>query len=210
MSLPVDELRQAIEANDWDRCAEEAFRLLYPLPGAASSAIAGAASARYLPTIRRNAPDLTWPERILSDPKAWYREHGRATGEPPPQAGVADSSWLLCLDALLLGEADPADPVVRTAAWATAIVAAVNSRAIAVWEVDDPEAVDLWRVGLLPPDRTYLANAAGLAVAEREWLWVARRLAQSLGGQSADADPDEVRAGIALWRDHEYRLLPPR
>jgi len=124
---------------------------------------------------------------------------------------VADSSWLLCLDALLLGEGEPADPIVRIAAWATAIVTAVSSRALAVWEVDDPEAVDLWRIGRLPPDRTYLTNAAGRAVAEREWWWVARRFAQSLGGQpaDADADPDEVRAGIERWRDHEYRLLLP-
>jgi hypothetical protein len=209
VSLPVDELGQAIEAHDWDRCAEQAFRLLYPLPSATASAVAGAAVARYLPTIQRNAPDLTWPERILADPQAWYREHGRATGEPPPQLGVADSSWLLCFDALLLGGAEPTEPVVRTAAWATAIVTAVNSRALAVWEVDDPEAVNLWRVGRLPPDRIYLANAPGRAVAEREWWWVARRFAQSLGGQPADADPDEVRAGIERWRDHEYRLLLP-
>jgi hypothetical protein len=207
MSLPVDELGQAIEAHDWDRCAEQAFRLLYPLSNAAAGAVAGAAVARYLPTIRRKAPDLTWPERILADPQAWYREHGRATGEAPPQLGVADSSWLFCLDALLLGKAEPADPVVRTAAWATAIVTAVGSRALAVWEVDDPEAVDLWRAGQLRPDRTYLVNAAGRAVAEREWWWVARRFAESLGDRLADADPDEVRAGIERWRDHEYRLL---
>jgi hypothetical protein len=209
MSLPVDELSQAIEAHDWERCAEQAFRLLYPLPGAAAGAVAGATVARYLPTFRRNTPGLTWPERILADPQAWYREHGRATGEPPTQLGVADSSWLFCLDALLLGTAEPTDPVVRTAAWATAIVTAAGSRALAVWEIDDPEAVDLWRAGRLPQDRTYLANAAGRAVAEREWWWVAWRFAESLGHRQADADPDEVRAGIERWRDHEYRLLPP-
>jgi hypothetical protein len=209
MSLPVDELGQAIEAHDWDGCAEQAFRLLYPLSSAAAGAVAGAAVARYLPAIRRNAPGLTWPERILADPRAWYREHGRATGEPPPRLGVADSSWLFCFDALLLGQAEPADPVVRTAAWATAIVTAVGSRSLAVWEADDPEAVDLWRVGRLPPDRTHLANAAGRAVAEREWWWIARRFAQSLGDRLADVDPDGVRAGIERWRDHEYRLLLP-
>ena len=207
--LPVDELGQAIEAHDWDRCTEQAFRLLYPLSSAAAGAVAGAAVARYVPTIRQNAPNLTWPERILTDPQAWYREHGRVTGEPPPQLRVADSSWLLCLDALLLGEAEPTDPVVRTAAWATAIVTAVSSRALAVWEVDDPEAVDLWRADRLPPDRTYLANAAGRAVTEREWWWVARRFALSLGGQPTDANPDQVRAGIERWRDHEYHLLLP-
>jgi hypothetical protein len=37
---------------------------------------------------------------------------------------------------------------------ATAIVTAVAARAPAVWDADDPEAVALWRAGVLSPRRS--------------------------------------------------------
>lgn len=206
----LDALCDAIAAHDWDRCVEQSFRLLFTLPADAGRDIARETVARYAATFRRGTRELTWPDEILSDPVAWSREHGRATGETPPHLGVADDNWLVCLDALLLAVAEDTDLVVRTAACATATVTALNSRALAVWEVDDPEAVRLWRAGLLPPWRTYQSNASARAVLEREWWWTARRLAEAVGRTPAPhLDPEEVEAGVERWRNHEYRLILP-
>jgi hypothetical protein len=207
---PLDELSQAIEAHDWTGCADQAFSLLYPLPEEPGREIAREAVARYLPLLGRVVRDLGWPARIVDDPRAWYREHGRPIPDEPASLRVSDETWLFCLDALVLGVADGIGPAVRTAAWATAIVTAVAARALAVWDADDPEAVVLWRAGVLPPRRAYLANAAARAVAEREWWWVARRLAEAAGGPArAGVGDDEIAAALRRWRDHEYRLIPP-
>lgn len=199
----LDEMSVAVAAHDWDRCAEQSFRLLYPLSAVDGRDAARTVVARFAETLGDSAPHA-----VVADPAGWYRDHGRDPGEPPATTGVAQAAWLGCLDALLLGVAAE-DQVIRTAAWATAIVTAVNSRALAVWEVDDPPAVTQWREGTLPPWRSYLANAPARAVLEREWWWVVRRLAAAARSPAAEPSPEQAEAAVARWREHEHGLIPP-
>lgn len=212
MSDPLDGLCLAIEAHAWETCAERMFEVLYPLPVDAGRDVATRSVARYATIFRRNAPRVEWPHELMDDVTAWVRHHGRATGEEPSNLGVADGNWLLCLDALLLGAAEGDDVVVRTAAWATAVTTATSSRALAVWEVDDPEAVILWRAGQLPQARDYWANAPARAALEREWWWVVRHLAAIQARHpetTVEADPDAIRSALARWNEHERRLILP-
>jgi hypothetical protein len=210
MPTTLDSLQCSVQAHAWERSATYAFALLFPLPENAGTDIARDAVARHAAFFRRQAPSLTWPEEILADPIGWARDHGRSTGETPPDVGVALGSWLLCLDALLLAVVEASNVVSRTAAWATAIYGAVTSRALAVWEADDPEAVDLWRTQSLSPDRTHTANPSSRAALEREWSWVVRRLAvETALHPSPQVPEDELEAAIQLWKANEYTLILP-
>jgi hypothetical protein len=210
VAAPLDDLRRSVEAHSWERAAVHTFELLYGLPAERARSVAHDAVARGGPFFRHLRPEIAWPFEILGDPVAWARDHGRRTGEAVVDAGVGYGSWVQCFDALLLGIVEASDPVVRTAAFATAVHRAASSRALAIWEVDDFEAVDLWRSGSLGPDRTYDRNAAARAVLEREWWRTVERVAAEAALGPPAAAGDEVREAVARWRAHECGLIVPR
>ena len=209
MSTRLGSFVRAIDADDWPACAGDTFAAYFQLPRSAGMKVAVEAVARYAATFGRAYPEISWPSDILRDPGAWVNEFGRNADQLPPGARIADGSWLLCLDALLLGSS-ASDDVVRVAALATATVTSIQSRAILVWEADDPEAVELWAGGLLKPERSYAANAAGRAVLEREWRWTAARLTSEFGAhEPLGVDQSRLAAALERWRANEYQLIMP-
>jgi hypothetical protein len=200
-------LSRGIEAHDWVACAEGAFEAIFALPPHTGRRVAADAVARFASTFTHAHPTTTWPLELLRHPEQWFDAHGRHTLDVPPTSGIAAQGWLSCMDALLLG-ASTSEPTVRTAAWATATETAINSRAIAVWEVDDPESVELWLAGQPDPMRSYPQNAAARAVLEREWWWAATALAAASAqhGAARDESP-EASAALERWRAAEHQLL---
>ena len=204
--LSLEPLARSIEAHDWLACAERTFELYFRLPAETGRQVTGDTIARYAAIFRHSHPGVTWPSQLLDSPPQWLTDHGRQTSDPPAGAGIAAQGWLTCLDALLLGSSTT-NVLVRTAAWATGTATAINSRALAVWEADDPEAVDLWLAGRADPLRTYDHNAAARAVLHREWWWAHSLLSLASAQAEPAGEDEEIAAGLARWRANEHQLI---
>ncbi len=198
------------EANEW------LFRLIYgaPPPLVVHTAVIGL--ARYRPTSVRIRAD-----ELLAAPQAWVAAHGRAVPDDPPDLGPGDAAFLGALDGLLIAVAYPAYPRLFTPGACVALTDAIHAQMDQIWEIVDPEAVELWRKS---GDENAEAQACGVADALlRRMAHPARLAAQSEGwerllgdfraaGFSAlpdTLDPAQREADLAVWREQEYLLLSP-
>jgi hypothetical protein len=189
-----------IERSEW------LFEVLYALPAADAIEIARSALARYLSIFRAKHSEIAWPATLLADVGAWAAEHDTGLVDDPDYDS-ADTTFRHGLHAVLVAWTGRADDALRTAATATAIIAARSAFQTNVWAVDDPEAFRAWATGdPAGPHRAMVDNAAAIAVGRREWSLVLEQIRAVWSAARAPAK-DALEAALDRWRSQDYAPL---
>jgi hypothetical protein len=219
MAYPRKQRLAAFREKVLSGSSEEAdghlFRLLFGLPAQVQLELALTTTRRFLPIFRANhpedSPEVAWPETVLSDLDAYYREHGVEVLDAPEKDAGGDASFWYALYALLdaVSYANQDNVHKVTPACCTALIWAVGARAANVRYADDSEAVRAFESG----DREALAgrsmhhNVASQAVKKREWLLVADWLEEHQVGdypEAGDVDEAEREKWFEWWQDREF------
>lgn len=212
--MTIDELKNqftdAISRNDKQGCIDSCFHILYGLPEKTQLELAQLMVGRYLPIFHSRWPDVNWPQTILEQPAAWFDRHGREVPEEPDPENPADAAFVFCFDALLNAIANPANPVVVTSSYMSAINVAIDARSTNVWMADDPEAVKMWEKQGYFPGRSAEDNSAAIAVTEREWRiagdWLFAKEHIELFNNSVAS---EAAQALKQWKETELTLIVP-
>ncbi|WPD24833.1 MAG: hypothetical protein SD837_09755 [Candidatus Electrothrix scaldis] len=156
----------------------------------------------------RNKVDK-WAKEILINPEIWLKKNGKTT---PVKENVDPStaSFVFALDALLWGQYYNKHTLIVTASSVTAIMRYIHARGVNVWMADDPEAVNLWKTGGIPRNRTVGSNVGSLAVIRREWGYLLDKLETSnLYAQKNSNTDKDIEKILEVWKSAEMNLLHP-
>ena len=211
------ELERLSGEADSTGTAESVFRLLHGAPPDPIIDVCTAALRRYRPS----APNPGF-DQLLSDPRTWVDNKGRAVPDDSEDSGPGDASFVAALDGLLMAVAFPTQKRRFTIAACVALRGAAQARAAQAWEIADPEAVQMWRELNSDDDRidraTDLvrqlstrkldATPAALDAARDAWRLIVADLRAAGIDHQPPPDEAEVEADLGYWREIEYLLMP--
>ena len=209
-NILLDKIIQAIGEHNWNLCTQQCFRVLYGLPATLQIELASYMMYRYLPIFEKQQPDIIWPRQLLSDVGKWVEQFDRSVPDIEALDFSANVSYSLSFDAILVAYSHRNHPFALTSASACAVESAIHARRSNVWGADDPEAVELWRLGRRSMARSPMGNVAAIAVLEREW----REVVAWLKREQISTYPDEVNLELMerqldYWMDNEMVLIVP-
>jgi hypothetical protein len=207
----------------WPDCIALCFKALFELPSKLQTESARVMMSRYVPVIESHFPGLQWPRHLVNDPEKWLERSGRKVPDEPALVLPGDATFLSAVDGLLLAHANAADQLLLTSSCVYAIDQSIHAQMQNVWVADDPEAEAIWRrIALAGPEgddpgeasrefigRGPAANAAAVAVREREWF----RLVETLTAKGIWDYPEptetDVESALSRWKEREYSLMTP-
>lgn len=206
----LQNLRSAVESSAADCHIELLFRILYGLPTETGIELAVEYLSRFLPVFQYRWPLIGWPFSILNDPYEWVRRHGCSIGWTPDLSPPGYTAYVYGFDALVNAIFHQNDRGCAASSCAIAITQARSAMRGNVWEADDPIAVDLWRKGEVPLDRTSFKNVGAVAVALREWNSLISCIDNEENGRKFDSQSAlSAEAYLDRWRDSEFLLKGP-
>ncbi len=206
----INKLAQAIACQNLTACSEYCFRILYGLPLERQVTLCCVMMQRYIGIFKTRYPNIQWPEEIVHAPDILVHSFDYIVPDEPEGMGPADSAFIFAFDALCDAYSHRKNQAVMTSACSSAINSAISARVNNVWHADDPEAIELWRNGRIPEERTVLRNVASVAVEEREWKEVLAWFQKTeIWHEPDDVNVQKMEHALEQWIDSEMTLINP-
>ncbi|MDM8531422.1 hypothetical protein QUF63_09625 [Anaerolineales bacterium HSG25] len=212
----LEQLNQAITAQQWGACAETCFQILYGLPVELQQNLAIMMIRRYLPVFEATCPTVIWPRQILHDPGQWQAVHGRTFPDTSnsEKADMATAAFRSCFSGLLLTYSYPNNPFTVTSACCYAINEAINAQQIQRWQTDDPTAYQHWTQNdfSLWPERAMHNNQAVIAVRSQAWQVVTAWFHEQTVWQypaPTEIDVPSLEQALSDWRRNHMLITVP-
>jgi hypothetical protein len=215
-------LEHCVSTGQWKLCPDWLFRSVYGIREDVQLPIAAFMMRRYLPIFLQRWPTAIWAHSIIEAPRDWVRDHGRAVPDDPEVDHLADSTFMFCFDALLLGYKYTNDSFTTACCTSSAVLHAVEASALNAWVGADPEAAAM--ADELHPVRNDAAYQRLLAeyaqrnpgvskpavVARGEaWRDLHARVRESSLERYPDANRDDVEKALERWNDANRLIIVP-
>lgn len=203
----IEKLKEAATFHDNSILLDTCFRLLYGLNANVLIDLCLYAIKQYLPIFKEKYPSTTWPEEILTDIKKYINRFGRGVPNEPLDLNIADSSFLLSFDALLLACTYKSNQCILTSSCTFTINSVVMAKGCAM--LISQNAVDLQGLeNCRNACRQIFDSEIFKATKVKEWNKIVEWLVNK-DSLKSEYNTDGLEICLKYWKQGEMSLIVP-
>ncbi|MBT8348885.1 MAG: hypothetical protein HKP62_05520 [Sulfurovum sp.] len=206
-----DNLVKAIESEELEQCPYFCFKMLYGLSPELHFHLVYSKMNGYLSVLENRFPEVTWPRKLLDNPKGYVDKHGRQIPDSPEGLNIDDEMFLFCFHAIALAYTYIDSYAIVSTSFVCALENSIRALGLNAWIEKKPIEHQAFMKTSDDNKRKYLDNAISIDVEKQEWQDVASWLKKKgLLEMPDDVDVEKMEAVLKYWENGEFSLIVPK